>query len=66
MFIQESVYDRVIDKIKKRMDKLRVGAPLDKAVDMGAVVDASQLATVQEFVEDARAEGAEVGPRKGL
>lgn len=46
--------------LKTRMSHLRVGNPLDKAVDMGAVVDQSQLDTIGEYVEEARAEGAEV------
>ena len=42
------------------MTKLRVGKPLDKAIDMGAVVDKSQLVSVGEYVEEAKAQGADV------
>ena len=42
------------------MSRLRVGDSLDKAVDIGAIVDESQLKTVEEYVEQARKEGAEV------
>ena len=42
------------------MSRLRVGNSLDKAVDIGAIVDESQRKTVEEYVEQARKEGAEV------
>ena len=42
------------------MSRLRVGDSLDKAVDVGAIVDESQRKTVEEYVEQARKEGAEV------
>ena len=42
------------------MSRLRVGDSLDKAVDIGAIVDESQRKTVEEYVEQARKEGAEV------
>ena len=42
------------------MKHLRVGNSLDKCVDMGAIVDESQRKSVEQFVEEARAEGAEV------
>ena len=60
LLIQESVYDDVIGRIKQRMSRLRVGDCLDKAVDMSAVVDESQRSTVDEMVQAARAEGAQV------
>ncbi len=42
------------------MSHLRVGDSLDKVQDVGAIVDASQRATIDEYVESARQEGAEV------
>lgn len=54
------MYDTFIAKVKERMTHLRVGDNLDKAVDMGALVDQSQLTSVEEYVESARQEGAEV------
>jgi len=60
LLIQESVYDDVIGRIKQRMSQLRVGDCLDKAVDMSAVVDESQRSAVDEMVQAARAEGAQV------
>ena len=60
ILIQETIYDKFVTKLKERMSHLRVGDSLDKAIDMGAVVDQSQLKTVEELVESARQEGAEV------
>ena len=60
LLIQESVYDDVIGRIKQRMSRLRVGDCLDKAVDMSAIVDESQRSAVDEMVQAARAEGAQV------
>ena len=42
------------------MDTLRVGDPLDKAVDIGAIVDSVQLARISELVQQGVAEGAEL------
>ena len=42
------------------MTHLRVGDSLDKAIDMGAIVDETQVKTISEYVEHARQEGAEV------
>ena len=42
------------------MSHLRVGSSLDKTMDMGAIVDESQLKSIEEFVQEAREEGAEV------
>ena len=42
------------------MTHLRVGTGTDKTVDMGAIVDESQMKSVQEIIDDARNEGAEV------
>ena len=51
---------KLVAKLKERMSRLRVGNSLDKAVDIGAIVDESQRKTVEEYVEQARKEGAEV------
>jgi len=50
LLVQEGVADEFYEKLKRRMDKLRVGDPLDKAIDMGAIVDPAQLKTVSEMV----------------
>jgi len=60
LLVQESVEETLIEKIKARMEKLRVGNPLDKAVDIGAVVDQTQLDTIARYVKIGRREGAEI------
>jgi len=60
LLIQESVYDDVIARIKQRMSTLRLGHCLDKTIDMGAIIDETQRRSVDEMVQSARAEGAEV------
>jgi len=60
LLVQETVYDKFIDKLKERLTHFRVGSSLDKTMDMGAIVDESQRASVEEFVQSARDEGAEV------
>ena len=42
---------KLVSKLKERMSRLRVGDSLDKAVDIGAIVDESQRKTVEEYVE---------------
>lgn len=60
LLVQESVAEVTFAKIKARMDKLRLGDPLDKAIDVGAIIDPRQLATITEMVESGRADGGEV------
>ena len=60
LLVEESVADAVFAKIKRRLKTFRVGDPLDKAVDMGAIVDPSQRTRITELVEQSAAEGAEV------
>jgi aldehyde dehydrogenase (NAD+) len=57
LLVQEGVAGRFHDKLKRRMDGLRVGDPLDKCIDVGAVVDPVQLATISRMVEEGGAEG---------
>ena len=59
LFVQESVYEPLLDKLKDRLSTLRVGDPLDKNTDVGAINSAGQLAKIQELVESGIAEGAE-------
>ncbi len=56
LLVQEPVADLFYTKLKARMDKLRVGDPLDKCIDVGAVVDPVQLATITDMV-DSNGEG---------
>jgi aldehyde dehydrogenase (NAD+) len=60
LLVQESVYPRFIAKVKARMQNLRVGSPLDKSNDIGALVDPVQQQRITGLVESARAEGCEV------
>ena len=58
LLVQESIALKVIARLKARMEKLRVGDPLDKAVDMGAIVAPPQLQKIQQLVALGQAEGA--------
>jgi aldehyde dehydrogenase (NAD+) len=60
LMVQESVYPRFIAKVKARMQNLRVGSPLDKSNDIGALVDPVQQQRIHGLVEAARAEGCEI------
>ena len=51
LLVQEGVADRFHEKLKRRMDGLRLGDPLDKCIDVGAVVDPVQLATITRLVD---------------
>ncbi|MEO1677700.1 MAG: aldehyde dehydrogenase family protein [Pseudomonadota bacterium] len=57
LLVQEGVAERFHAKLKARMDKLRVGDPLDKSVDVGAVVDPVQLQTITKMVDEGGSEG---------
>ncbi|UWP98972.1 aldehyde dehydrogenase family protein [Aliiroseovarius crassostreae] len=57
LLVQEGIADRFYTKLKARMAKLRVGDPLDKSIDVGAVVDPVQLQTVTTLVEAGKHEG---------
>ncbi|HET7789216.1 MAG TPA: aldehyde dehydrogenase family protein [Gemmatimonadales bacterium] len=58
LLVQEGVAERLVAKLRARMEKLRVGPPLDKAVDMGAIVAPVQLERIRGLVEQGVAEGA--------
>ena len=60
LLVQESVYEDVVRRLKRRMGTLRVGDPLDKNTDIGAINSAQQLAKIEELVESGREEGAEI------
>ncbi len=51
LLVQEGIADRFHAKLKRRMDGLRMGDPLDKCIDVGAIVDPVQLATIKGMVE---------------
>ena len=58
LLLQESVAEAVVAKVRERMEKLRVGAPLDKAIDIGAIVAPVQLERIRRLVDQGVAEGA--------
>src|SRR4051812_46736550 len=58
LLVQEGVADRLIEKLRVRMEKLRLGSPLDKAVDMGAIVAPVQLERIRSLVQQGADEGA--------
>jgi aldehyde dehydrogenase (NAD+) len=60
LLVQEGVAARLTQKLKARMETLRLGSPLDKAVDMGAIVAPVQLERIRTLVEQGVAEGAAV------
>ncbi|MCB0840773.1 MAG: aldehyde dehydrogenase family protein [Bacteroidetes bacterium] len=59
LFVQESVENLVIQKLKDRMETLIVGDPLDKNTDIGAINSAEQLAKIESYIELGKKEGAE-------
>src|SRR5215467_6232537 len=58
LLMQESVADKLISKVRERMSALRVGPPLDKAIDIGAIVARVQLDRIDGLVKQGIAEGA--------
>lgn len=60
LLVQESIEERFIAKVKARMAKLRVGDPLDKSVDIGALVAPVQVERIRELMKQGVAEGAVV------
>lgn len=60
LFVQESVADEVIDKLKERMETLIVGDPLDKNTDIGAINSAAQLEKIESYLEIGRQEGGDM------
>ncbi|MFE9191466.1 aldehyde dehydrogenase family protein [Micromonospora sp. NPDC007208] len=59
LLVQENVADRVLESLKRRMAQLRVGDPLDKNTDVGAINSAAQLERIRELSDAGSAEGAE-------
>jgi aldehyde dehydrogenase (NAD+) len=60
LLAQEGISDRLIAKLRARMETLRLGSPLDKGVDMGAIVAPVQLERIRSLVAAGTAEGAEM------
>ncbi len=72
LLVQENIADHFLGKLKKRMGHMRVGDPLDKCIDMGAIVDQSQWDTIDSWVKIGLRDGGELFqpdielPKKGL
>jgi aminomuconate-semialdehyde/2-hydroxymuconate-6-semialdehyde dehydrogenase len=60
LLLQESIYDKFLEKFVDAVKKIKVGMPLDEDTDMGAIVSRSHLETVENYVEIGKAEGAKV------
>ena len=72
LFVQESVHDEVIQKLKARIENLMVGDPMDKNTDIGAINSKSQLETINKYLKIGKDEGLELFqsscsvPKKGF
>ena len=72
LFIQESVYEEVIYKLKNRIQTLEVGDPMDKNTDIGAINSKEQLQRIKHYIKVGKKDGAEMFqggqnlPRKGF
>ncbi|HET7437594.1 MAG TPA: aldehyde dehydrogenase family protein [Thermoanaerobaculia bacterium] len=60
LFVQESVLPQIVRKLRERIGTLRVGNPLDKNTDVGAINSAAQLEKIRELVDSGVEEGAEM------
>jgi aldehyde dehydrogenase (NAD+) len=60
LLVQESIYEPLIEKLKRRLSTLRVGDPLDKNTDVGAINSKAQLEKIRELVASGEEEGAEI------
>jgi aldehyde dehydrogenase (NAD+) len=58
LLVQESIHDEVVERLKARIETLRLGDPLDKNTDIGAINSAAQHAKIAELVASGIAEGA--------
>ncbi len=72
LFVQESVYDLVLRKLKDRIQSLILGNPLDKNTDIGAINSKEQLGTINKYLKIGQQEGADMFqlecpiPKKGF
>jgi acyl-CoA reductase-like NAD-dependent aldehyde dehydrogenase len=60
LLVQESIYEPLVEKLKRRLTTLRVGDPLDKNTDVGAINSRQQLDKIRELVASGEEEGAEI------
>lgn len=72
LLVQENIKDELLEKLKRRMSMIRIGDPLDKNTDLGAINSKAQLSKIQELAQSGDTEGAErwspecVLPEKGF
>ena len=59
LLVQENIKDELLEKLKRRMSMIRVGDPLDKNTDLGAINSKAQLTKIQELAQSGDTEGAE-------
>jgi aldehyde dehydrogenase (NAD+) len=60
LLVQESIYEPLIEKLKRRLTTLRIGDPLDKNTDVGAINSRQQLDKIEDLVAAGKEEGAEI------
>jgi len=60
LFVQESVADLVISKLKMRLNSLFIGDPLDKNTDIGAINSKKQLETIRKYIKIGKSEGGQI------
>lgn len=60
LLLHESIHDLFVDKLLARIERIRVGDPMDKNTDMGAINSAAQLGRIRELVQSGVDEGAEL------
>jgi aldehyde dehydrogenase (NAD+) len=58
LLVQESIHDELVERLKERMTRIRVGDPLDKNTDLGAINSAEQLMRIEELTTAGESEGA--------
>lgn len=60
LIVHESIFDKVVERLKKKLESVKVGDPLDKATDIGPLVSKRQLELLEEQMKDAISKGAKV------
>ena len=60
LLVQEGVELEMLDRLRARMETIRLGHPLDKSIDMGAIVDARQIDRIQGYLEMGKTDGATI------
>jgi aldehyde dehydrogenase (NAD+) len=58
LLVQENIHDKLIEKLQRRMEQIRIGDPLDKNTDLGAINSKAQLEKIEELTKAGKDEGA--------